>query len=616
MSKDKQQSAGTPAKGPNIFQTILVVFLVIAVGLIFGLGQSSLTGMVGKNIVEIHKGFTNADYQRHARVQTILYSLQRGIKPQDMEERVWRGQNDYIFRTLVSNPGNTLVIAKLGEDEGMMPSGDELKALVDEYLSRPVFGIEDAKTLRAAVRQVIEANEPGRSLKPKEIQEFIANMRSHDNYVSRYAPNIVINKSATDIFAKFENEEIKTEEATISTATMIESYKEGVLAEEEKIQEAYETLKEERFVIPRKCHFTCISVDVAEVKKSVVVSEDEIKAYYEKNKESDPQLKKEVPKEVKELKEGEEPPKPEIVTKTLEESKDYIRDTLATKKAEEVAVELADTFQFKIEEESLTEGDKIAEGKRDAVLKLVDNVSIKADDKRLNKDIKLSVQSKLTADDPGAGTVYSILLEDGKPFAKMQVPKTSPFNKEVDTFFVKKQAFDNGDLYIIQIIDGFTEADYKAYDSVKDEVVHYLCAQKAFPDLIKKANEIIKTVSGQTDGTLVKYFDAEANKKWAAQIQDKTYGPLETVVVPTAEDLGNFEENLPMIAYTLPGKGVFLAVANNDGDMKRVTIRRITGHGINAEDGPRDNNYRVGGIVRGLSQIDLLETLQAALTEE
>lgn len=628
MSKSNQQDPAP--KKQSIFQTILVIFLVLAVGIIFGIGQSSITGaMAKKSIQQVYKNVTNVDIQRFVRVQTIVSLLQYGMEPHNVDDQMWDGFYRRQFNQMARNPANVLVLAGLAAEQGMMPAGEELEEIVKQFLSQELPG-QSYKNMNEGIRAVIQADVKGRSLQPIEIKGFLAQVHARENYINRHAPNIAINSAAAESFALMEREKIRVEEATISTATLIEKYKPDVEKDKEALDNAYQELKDERFVIPRRCHLTCITVHVGDVKQAVVVSDEDIAAYYEANKETDPSLKKEVvPDKPEEVKEGEPPPAPEYVVKTLQESKAYIRDKLSADKAQLVTEELLNRFTVQIGEKGLLDQDRVAEGKREELLKLAAELRISAEDERLSEPVGLTVRSDMGADDPGNSETYVLEDKEGKHFARMQLPAPGLFADDVDhdDIFQKTQAFDNADLYVIQIVDNFTPSDYQPFETVRSELVLYVSAQRAYPDLVNEARSIATALSEQRDGTLVQWFEQKAHKSWAAQITTESYEPLKSVNLASSdEDEALGLEARPLIAYCMPGKQFFVAEAANDGDMKRVTISRIIDYSNEspnsdpeveppplAEAGHETMKQVAMQLTR---QLDLSDQIQEALEEE
>ena len=615
MSDNKQAPQPAPAAKQSVAQTLLVIALVILVGIIFGIGQSSLTmAFETKAVVEAEAGLTNVDYQTYTRIRTIESLLYQGQKPHEVEDQVWaRAEN---FTQMFLRYRNPLLIAKLGELKGLKPEGPELDRLVEEYLGRPLSN-KDYPTLGHAFKEVSKANIKGRTVNAVELRNYIANEQAANNLESQNQASLVIDREAAATTRAIEAESITVEEATISTAALIAKYKDEVVKDEDALLIRYDELKDERFVIPRRCQLTLIGIDSNTLRESVVVSDEEIGAYYEENKETDMQLKKvATPAEPKE---GEAPPAPKMEIKTLAESRAYIRGKLQGQKAEEVALDLCSRFLTAVSNESLIEEDRIAEGKHDDLLSLVPTVTIAAaDDERLEKDVSLMLWTELGADEPQSGTSYQIQDKDGKHIASMNVENPSLFQKEVGSILLQAQAKDNPQLHVFQIIEQFTDSSYKGFDDVKQEVILYEAAQRAYAELRDEA-EAMKTALASSDMTLAKYFEAEERKHWAAAIDSKTYAPLDEIVEPVGAE-GAFGDKKPAIAHTVPGQGIYLKEADNDGDMRRITIGRVVKF-ESSIDPEKAIDYAqhvqfVERTVRGLQQQAFSDVIKASLTAE
>lgn len=615
MSDNKQAPQPVPAAKQSVAQTLLVIALVILVGIIFGIGQSSLTmAFETKAVVEAEAGLTNVDYQTYTRIRTIESLLYRGQKPHEVEDQVWAQAEN--FTQMFLRYRNPLLIAKLGELRGLKPEGEELDRLVEEYLNRPLSN-KDYPTLGHAFKAVSKANIKGRTVNAVELRNYIANEQAATNLESQNQASLVIDREAAASTRAIAAETITVEEATISTAALIAKYKEEVVKDEDALLIRYDELKDDRFVIPRRCHLTLIGVDANTLRESVTISDEEIGAYYEKNKEIDPMLKKVAAPE--EPKEGEAPPAPKMESKTLAESRAYIRGKLQGEKADEVALDLCSRFLTAVSNESLIEEDRIAEGKHDDLLSLVPTVTIAAaDDERLDKDVSLTLWTKMGADEPQSGSSYQIQDAEGKHVASMNVENPSLFQKEPGSILLRAQAIDNPQLHVFQVIEGFTDSSYKDFDAVKDEVILYESAQRAYAELREEA-EAIKTALARSDASFAKYFEAEERKHWAAAIDSQTYAPLDEIVEPMSAE-GGLGDKKPAIAHTVPGHGVYLKEAENDGDMRRITIGRVVKF-ESSEDPEKDIDYAqhvqfVERTVRGLQQQAFSKTIQAALSAE
>ena len=570
MSDNKQAPEAAAAPKQSLAQTLLVIALVILVGIIFGIGQSSLTmAFDTKTVVEAEAGLTNVDKMTYSRIGTIEWLIQMGKKPHEVEDAEWSQAERFAGYYQIP-----LVIAKLGELQGLKPEGEALDALLEDYLSNPGRN-PDYPTLAHAFRDVSKANVKGRTLTALELRDYIANKHAATNLQAQHQAKLIIDREAAATTRKLGAEKISTEEATISTAALIEKYKAEVLKDEESLLLRYEDIKDERFVIPRRCHLTLIGVDANTLRESVVISDEEIGTYFEENKETDPQLKKIGPAE--EPKEGEAPPSPKMISKTLDESRAYIRGKLQGEKADAVAVDLCNRFLTALSNESLVEEDLIAEGKHGDVISLVSTITIEAaDDERLEKSVSLQLWQDLGADEPDKASVYQIQDKDGKHVASMNIENPSLFQKEPGSILLHAPAQDNQQLHVYQIVESFTDSSYKEFADVKNEVVLYESAQKAYAELLETA-QAMKTSLDKADANLAGFFDANERKHWAAAIETKDYNPLDQITEPEGAE-GELGDAAPAIAFTLAGKGIYLKSADNDGDMRRVTIGRVLKH--------------------------------------
>ncbi|MFW5846204.1 MAG: hypothetical protein ACOCXJ_08250, partial [Planctomycetota bacterium] len=155
---DKQRSDDEQGLGPmqgTLGQRLIVFFLVVGVGVLFGMGGSVALLQEGRAQAEIGKGITTSELRQHVRLFIQTTELVRG-QPVP--------QQDQMMNYIQSMMLNQLQMARLGEAEGLMPRGEARLELLREFLQQdlmydPGRTVADAVSDRAGSEQEIDLDQ-------------------------------------------------------------------------------------------------------------------------------------------------------------------------------------------------------------------------------------------------------------------------------------------------------------------------------------------------------------------------------------------------------------------------------------------------------------------------
>lgn len=577
-NQDKSAQSGPTAPKRPIGQTILVILLIAAVAIIFGLGPSSLNmALGGSEIYDVAEGVSNVDEARHQRVAVILLALQFGQKPHEMSDEEW-GSFQQRTRYFVQSR-RELSFAQLAERDGMKPSGKALDTILNDFVNEK-FGNGESKL--KAIQEVQKANVKGRSFTRNELREYLAVKRANANFDSRYSPDPVAVDSMGNIFYKKSKERIYTQEAVISTSVIINEFKELVAKDQDLLQATYDSHKRaKRFEIPRKAHLTLFGADATLIAAAVVISDEDIAAWYAKHKESDSNIRIVTPVKGEDVRETEgrdvEKVKEPIITyKTLADSKAYIRGILESQTANHILNELCEKLISAVQESDLLDNFSLIEGKEAELVQLAAGIHIPASDKRVKSQVTLTVWTEVTGDDPGADKDIQLFDKDAKPLARFnQSGALYLFNGGRGKISLPQSATGRASFKAMIVTNAIDAASDKEFDIVKEEVILLAAVEKAHPELIKRAQALQVELNKEPNRDLQAFFAASERSFWAAEVSEKDYGPLDIFELPDED-----AEELPVMAYTQPGKQYVLVKAPQDGKMERVKLVKIIRHEI------------------------------------
>ncbi|NRA36769.1 MAG: hypothetical protein HRU15_01400 [Planctomycetes bacterium] len=603
-------------KKPPIGQTILVILLVALVGIIFGVGPSTFTmALGGKQVQEIEAGITNVDLARFQRLYLLLDIINSGTKPHELSEDEWGNRQQRLWY-LPQIARQSLVIAKYAELDGMKPSGKALDKILNNFVNEKIINGDSRLNAIAAVQ---EANVVGRSFSRKELLEHLAIKEANANFDSRYNPNPVAVDSMGKVFHQKSKERVYVQEARLSTSAILGEFKELVAKDQDQLTLTYQHhLSLKRFEIPRKAHLTLFGADATLIAASVVISDEAIAAWYNENKELDPNLKtvtiaepekkddsaaKDKSKKDAKDKDGEkaveeEPAPPVIVTKTLAESKAYIRAKLESETSTQILNELCENLVQAVQDSDLLDNFLLIEGKEAELIALIKTVRIPASDERLTAEVGLTVWTDVSGDDPGIDKDVQLLDKDGKSLA--QFSQQGPlylFNGERGKISLPQLAGNKPSFKAMILTDSIDPATDKELETVKEEVIMLAAVEKAEPELIKRAQALQAELSTEADRDLNAFFAAADRSFWAAAISEKDYGPLEKLEAPDAVS------EMPIIAYTQAGKQYALVTDSKNDEEVTVKLVKIIRHEIKDSEGEIDLRSSRESYIRAVNSV-------------
>lgn len=555
-------------------QQVFIWALVLFVGVLFGAGPIADTLLGNTDRVGEHAGVSENDIIGR---QSVARRLQDLLNPENDRSgeffdpaafgRDFDRNSYWAYRVKMTRRADAM---------GLLPDGAALDALVKEFLNKPLPGNATKRYLDAL--QEVEGTDTGVTL--KEVRRYVAEDRalrlvSAARIVAPAVPvasgDLVPPMNQMDYFRGLRGDQVAIDEVVLSAAHLLPEVKD----DDAEIQLVYERLKGTRFTSLTAVETTVAYVDVPALAAKTVVPDSNIEAYYNAHKEDfrkpvDPpkpdEKKPDAPVDGTTPAAVKVPEPPKIEYRPLSEVAGEIKTKLARELAELQAKELVHQF------------DDAAE----ALLSDKDNTRFKAKAAELG----LQTREKVFIEEPRAGGTL-----DAGEFGMLSEAQLHLFNQEHNSITSAVQSTGDKAAWLVLRIDGRREAGFRELSdpAVKAEVKAVLQGERAYKDLLTKAEEIRAEAERLGPGGLKKWAESDAAKPWAAKVTNKKeavfdispfeqrQGGLSEIQPPPAQpgDV-QFAEGKPLAALAMPERPVVLGHHQAQGDVPAVRLVQAT----------------------------------------
>ncbi|MBA3699828.1 MAG: hypothetical protein H0W78_13350 [Planctomycetes bacterium] len=604
--KDKDSFALPKNQQLSTTQQVFVWALVLFVGVLFGAGPIADTLLGNTDRVEEHAGVSENDIlgrQSVARRLQDLLNPERDPSGEYFDPMSYNRQIDikryWAYRIKMTRRADAL---------GLLPNGGSLDKLVKEFLNKPVPGNATKRYVDAL--QEVEGTDAGVTL--LNVHRYVAEDRalrliSAARLVAPVVPaaagDLVPPMNQMDYFRGNRGDQVAIDEVVLSATHLLPEIKEDDL----EIQQTFERLKGVRFISLTAIETTVAYVDVAALAAKTVVPDANIEAYYNAHKddyrkppepvkpeEKKPEEKK--PEENKpdapaEAKPEEKPPtEPKIEFRPLSEVAAEIKSKLARELAEKQSEELVQQFDAAVE----------------PLLSDKDNTRFKAKASELG----LLTREKVFIEEPRSGGTL-----DAGEFGMLSETQLHLFNQEQHAITSAVKSTGDKAAWLVLRIDGRREAGFRELSdpSVKAEVKAVLQGERAYKDLLTKAEEIRAAAEKLGPGGLKKWAESEAAKPWSAKLasrkepvfdinpfQQGPGGLSEIVPPPAAAGEASSLETKPLVALAVAERPVVLGYQEPQGDVPAVRLVQVT-------------DYLPEAPVTGTGRVERAQTYRAML---
>jgi hypothetical protein len=585
LKGDKDDAKGGIALPKNqqlsTSQKVFIWSMVVFVGILFGagpitdqlLGQGS-QGSYVNNVSEIdiiaRQGVARRlqdalNPQRHTYFGGEMFepaAYDRSGRPQNVQE-IW---------------AERIKLSRYAKEQGLQPDGTALKALLKEFLNKPMPGNSGKRYADVLVELHGE-----KAVTEEQLKQYLAEARARDflEIAKVVAPAVPIASgemiNALEAMTQVEyrqgkkGDQVVVDEVILSAKSLLSEVKD----DDVEIQQEFDKLKDSRFTRALALETTVAYADLDALAAKAVVADSDIEAYYNAHKENyrkpvEPQKVEEkkpeekiadaaTPAEPKPEEKKPEEKKPEVPVveyKALAEVSAEIKAILAKERATSNAKELVNAFA----------------GKTDALLNLPDNTQFKAE--AINAG--LVTTDKFFIEAPKSGGTL-----DAGMFGNLNETQLHLFNQEKGSITLAVQSTGEGDKarWLVLRIDGRREAGFRDLTDpkVKEEVKSVLAGKRAYKELLTKAEEIRAAAEKLGPGGLKKWAESEEAKKWNVVVTSNTRSAL-TQIDPPPIELGarTLAEGKLLAAMAMPERVVALGDSPTQADVPAVRLVQAT----------------------------------------
>jgi hypothetical protein len=546
----------------SMSQHIFVWGLVIVVGVLFGMG-----GTVGL-LKSPPKVYGNVSENEILVRMNLAQRLEDIIRPSPYSDEFMPGI-DRFGRSVDRNQwfAEKIQLAHIAESQGLLPGGDALKAIVKDFLNKPLPGSPGKRYLDA-----IEEHRSGdKAVTEAELSHFLAERAAVELLFARNVVAPAMPQALADNVNEYLEDKVEVDELTLDAKHLLPK----IADDDAEIQVTYEKLRNTRFARPAACVVTIAYADTKALAAQAAVTDAELQQYYDAHKD---QYKKPAPpaEPAKPAADAakpaadaakpdaakpaaakpEEAKKAEPEYKPLAEVAEEIRGVLKQQKAEKKAKELVDAFSAGAED---LEGQKDNAGFKQAAVKA-----------------GLAVKEGVAIDAPASGGELAV-----PELGDLSETQLHLFAQEPNFVSTAIQSTGAKPAWVVLRLDSKRDAGFRELKEpeVRAQVIAALAGQRAYKDLLKEAETARAAAEQLGPGGLKKYAESEAAKVWAAKVATQTLSANTELRAPPAEVGGVPGGDAKMLAsLALPSAPVLLAEAESGGEeLPKVKLVQATG---------------------------------------
>ena len=576
-------------------QQMLVWFLIIVVGVLFGMGPvlATLREAPPPEYADVSQDVALAHNDIEAKINDVLFGTKRA-------SREW------------NSTAYTIWMSRLAEREGLMPKGEALDAVTDAWLDEPVNRWDD-RTRRSVL---LEYQSSDKGVRLDAVKLYLQVEEAATNLQQRYVQVPAIPQSMARDLAAVSGDRVSIEEVTLSTAPFVAEFREAAGADEAAIEEAFNELEFSRFSVPAKRVVTVFAANPADFADQIVVTDAQIEARYKADKEQKYLLP---PPADQEVAEGEEP-KPNY-RELDDELKTEITAIIRQEHAVDLAAQLYNRFESLLHAKVKGGSQPANEIPTEDIVAIVDQCVIAAADRDdLSADVKMAVTAGVAINDaegemliPGFGeakrngSLFAGDVSIGALFdARIQLG-------EADELMGPGMRKDAPSMRLLLRVDERVEATTKALgdEGVREEVIDYVAGRLAWGKLLESAEQMATNAS---EGGLKAFFEGKEDR-WGA-VTERSVPGLEEFAAPPEEVDGDPGEAQTAIA--LLDDGITLASApRSEAGLPQVRLVRAVAYVPGA---PQPNslarNQQMGrGMIQQYQASEFRQELQRRLQE-
>ncbi len=529
----------------TLTQQIYIWLLVLVVGVIFGVGSSSLS-LLGKGTI-VAAGVTEDEVVQRS---VVANKLQEALSQFTGQAYAYpeRNKNASLYYA------QQIQYARLAAQEGLLPSGKALDTLVKDFLNEPLLDGSGRTTVN-----VLSALRGDKAITEVELRRFLAERYAHSLMFARGVAAPAVSTAFAEDVAAQSADRILVDEVVLTAKHLLPAIKD----DDADIQATYDRMHLSAFARGATCVVTIAASDPKALADKITVDPKDIEAYYQAHQSDftkpavapDPTAKPDAPK-------------PAPVVKPLAEVSDEIRRKLAGERAEKIA---HDAIAALDKDAGELEGQK-------------DNASFKAAAAKQG----LMVIENLVVEEPQGGALTIGALGS---FSDVQLHLFTN-----DPGFVSSpiQAADHGAWAMLRIESrrepGSRELkEPEVLAAVKAEIA----ATRAYKDFLKAAEEVRAAAEKLGPGGLRAWAAKPEAAVWATTVANNPERPG-SEYRPPAPDYGGEAngDGVLLASLAMPSRPVLLAGPEGRPSVPTVRLLQVTayetGKPLTAEERSRD----------------------------
>jgi hypothetical protein len=557
-------------------QKVFIWSMVIFVGILFGAGpitdqllgqgrQGSYVNNVSEIDIIARQGVARRlqdalNPQRHTYFGGEMFepaAYDRYGRPQNVQE-IW---------------AERIKLSRYAEAQGLLPGGAALKAMLKEFLNKPMPGNSAKRYADVLVELHGE-----KAVTEEQIKQYLAEARAREflEIAKVVAPAVPVASgdmiNALEAMTRAEQQQGKkgdqvvVDEVILSAKSLLAAVKD----DDVEIQQEFDKLKDSRFTRALALETTVAYADLKDLAAKALVADSDIEAYYNAHKENYRKLIEPIKVEEKKPEaktadaatstepkpEEKKPEVPVIEYKALAEVSAEIKGILAKERAVVAGKDLVNKFA------AMTE----------PLLNQPNNTEFKATAAKAG----LVTTEKFFIEAPKSGGTL-----DAGMFGNLNETQLHLFNQEKGSITLAVQSTGEGDkaTWLVLRIDGRREAGFRDLSDpkVKEEVKSVLAGKRAYKELLTKAEEIRAAAEKLGPGGLKKWAESEEAKKWDAKVTSNTRSALTQIDPPPIElNARSLGEGKLLAAMAMPERVVALSDSPTQADVPAVRLVQAT----------------------------------------
>lgn len=492
-NENNDPTDGGPKPVATFGQQIIIAVLVVAVGLLFGMGPVvAVLQQPGPG--QIMAGISEAEANRY---QRTAERLQRILNPE-------HGQDGEFFmpRTQDEAPVPQLLYARMAEQEGLAPNASQMDDYFRNWQRRTLPGSQT--TYGAALSHAASGRN---AVEPSAVVDFLRVRVAADAFRSRNVTVPATSPVLARDFTKAYMQQLSVRQVIFDSQHLVDEDAIAAVDDEHRIEDAFHRLRDRHFTTKANRTVNLYVADVSEIARRVAISDEQIEARYAA--ERDERFTSTVTLE------GDDGEAQEVTTvKELDEVRAVLREELAEEAAREIVGLLANTLRRTLQEEGLAGSTSVSADDMDPIADLVRIDS--EDDPRLESWVGLRVIRDVVIERPEEGTGVASMGEIGG----IDLGELNIFTEDYNPGFLSapyRPHLEGGDRSASQaliLITGAEEAGYRSLDAVRDSVVRYLAARDQHEALVEAAKDLMERAraAGSIDAVLAE--DEALRQRW------------------------------------------------------------------------------------------------------